>query len=86
MVLDHGPHLDLHRAQTGAQNGRRLEPHRFREHEVDHPLHLGEVGAGIDQRAEEHVAGDPGRDVEPRHHTRSRHPLTLVGDHRTADR
>ena len=27
--------------------------------------HAAEVGAGVDQRAEQHVAGDPGRGVDP---------------------
>ncbi len=50
-----------------------VEPHRLRQHPVDQPLDLGEVGARVDERPEQHVPGDPGRDVQPRHHTRSRH-------------
>ena len=73
VVLDDRADLDLDGAQTRPVDVRRLEPHRPREHEVDQPLHLAELGAGVHQRAEEHVPGDPGRDVEPRHHTRSRH-------------
>ena len=57
--------VDLGRPLPGAGDLGGGEPDRAGDHRVDGRLHHGEVGAGIDQGAEQHVAGDPGRGVDP---------------------
>jgi hypothetical protein len=59
-----GVDVDLGAGDAAAQNGLHLQlPAVHGERRAG--AHLVEVGAGVDQRAERHVAGDAGEAVEP---------------------
>ena len=57
--------VDLATVLAGPQHGPGLEPDRARDDLVHRMLHRVEVGAGVDERSEQHVAGDAGRGVDP---------------------
>ena len=63
-VLDQHLHVDLHRALSAAVHIAAHEAHGLRGQRVEHLLHAVEVRAGINERGEQHVAGDPGGRVE----------------------
>ena len=67
-VLHQHPDTRLRGPLATADDRLGLERHRARRHRVDGPLHGAGVGPGVEQGPEEHVAGDPGGDVEPRVH------------------
>ncbi len=58
-------HLGLAGAQPGPAHLGGGDPHRAGQDRVDRLPHPAEVGARVDQRAEQHVPGDPGRGVDP---------------------
>ena len=60
-----GPDLDLDGAQPRAREPRRWPSGRAGQHGVDGLLQRLERDAEVDQGAEEHVAGDAGRGVDP---------------------
>ena len=70
-----GVHVDLGAADAGAHDRLGLELPPADRQALAQLAHLVEVGAGVDERAQGHVAGDPGEAVEPgdasRHSSRS---------------
>ena len=63
-VVDQHLHVDLHRALPAAVHVGAHEAHRVRDQRVEHPLDAREVRAGVDERGQQHVAGDPGGRVD----------------------
>ena len=60
-----GVDVRLGGGDAAAEHRLGLEPPAVHGQPLDHRAHLVDVGAGVDQRAERHVAGDAGEAVEP---------------------
>ncbi len=63
--VDLGAHVDLGAGDARPQHGLGLEGPAVDRQALEHGAHLVDVGPGVDQRAEGHVAGDAGEAVEP---------------------